>query len=255
LSDIDAFQRECESNAQAMSGDADLRRLSREWIDLSGRYRYAYNWRWCGLPIIQLPPDIVVVQEIVWKVRPTLIIETGVARGGSLVFNASLLAMLDAAEGSGVTPQTSRRRVVGVDIEIRSHNRAAIEQHPFSPMIDLVEGSSVNAAVVSRVREKVREQDVVLVVLDSNHTHEHVLAELEAYASMVTKGSYCVVQDTGIEDAPAEAFANRPFGRGNSPRTAVDVFLRQNPQFVCDTAIDAKTLITSSPGGYLRRQA
>lgn len=253
MSDIDAFQRECAANIAAQGRDAELARLSREWIARSATHKYVYNWRWCGLPIIQLPPDVLVTQEIIWEVRPTLVIETGVARGGSLVFSASLLAMLDAAEATGRTPATTPRRVIGIDIDIRPHNRAAIEAHPFAAMIRLVEGSSIDPRVVADVRSAVRPDDRVLVVLDSNHTHDHVLAELEAYAGLVTPGSYCIVQDTGIEDAPAGSFPDRSWGPGNSPKSAIAAWLPTHPDFAVDAALDDKLLVSSSPGGYLRR--
>jgi cephalosporin hydroxylase len=253
LSDIDAFQRECDANIAAMGSDGELSRLSREWIARSARHKYVYNWRWCGLPIIQLPPDVLVTQEIVWDVRPDVIIETGVARGGSLTFSASLLAMLDAAEATGRTPATTPRRVIGIDIEIRPHNRQAIESHPFAKMIQLVEGSSVAPEIVAEVRGRVRPGERVLVMLDSNHTHDHVLGELEAYAGLVTPGSYCVVQDTGIEFTAPGAFPDRSWGRGNSPLSAIAAWLPGHPEFVVDSSIDHKLQISSSPGGYLRR--
>ncbi|MBM4021130.1 MAG: cephalosporin hydroxylase [Planctomycetes bacterium] len=255
MSDIDAFQRECAANIAAQGRDAELSRLSREWIARSATYKYVYNWRWCGLPIIQLPPDVLVTQEIIWEVRPTLVVETGVARGGSLVFSASLLAMLDAAEATRRTPATTPRRVIGIDIDIRPHNRAAIEAHPFAAMIRLLEGSSIDPRIVADVRSAVRSDDRVLVVLDSNHTHDHVLAELEAYAGLVTPGSYCIVQDTGIDKAADGAFPDRPWGRGNSPLSAVAAWLPRHPEFTVDWSIDHKLQISSSPGGYLRRTA
>jgi cephalosporin hydroxylase len=253
LSDIDAFQRECDANIAAMGSDGELARLSREWIARSAQHKYVYNWRWCGLPIIQLPPDVLVTQEIVWEVRPDVIVETGVARGGSLTFSASLLAMLDAAEATGRTPATTPRRVIGIDIEIRPHNRQAIEAHPFARMIELVEGSSVAPETVAAVRGRVRPGARVLVILDSNHTHDHVLGELEAYAGLVTPGSYCVVQDTGIEFTAPGTFPDRSWGRGNSPLSAIAAWLPGHPEFVVDSSIDHKLQISSSPGGYLRR--
>ena len=200
-----------------------------------------------------LPPDLVVMQEIVWDVRPDVIVETGVARGGSLTFSASLLAMLDTAESTGRTPATTPRRVIGIDIEIRPHNRAALESHPFAPMIRLVEGSSVAPETVAAVQSMVRAKDRVLVILDSNHTHDHVLAELQSYAGLVTPGSYCVVQDTGIEFTAAGAFPDRSWGPGNSPLSAIAAWLPDHPEFVVDRSIDDKLQISSSPGGYLRK--
>lgn len=255
MSDIDAFQRECEANLAVMATDQKLAELSRDWIAHSARFKYVYNWRWCGLPIIQLPPDVLATQEIIWEVRPDVIIETGVARGGSLLFSASMLAILDAAEATGRTPATTPRRVIGIDIDIRPHNRGALESHPFAGMIQLVEGSSVDSSIVANVSRRLHAGDRVLVILDSNHTHEHVLAELEAYAGFVTPGSYCIVQDTGIEDAPAGSFPDRTWGPGNSPKSAIAAWLPRHPEFVIDERLDRKLLITSSPGGYLRRVA
>ncbi len=255
MSDTDAFQRECDANLDGMANDQGLAALSRDWIAHSARYKYVYNWRWCGLPIIQLPPDVLATQEIIWEVRPDVIIETGVARGGSLLFSASMLAILDAAEATGRTPTTTPRRVIGIDIDIRPPNRLALESHPFAGMIHLVQGSSVDSGVVADVSRRLHAGERVLVVLDSNHTHEHVLAELEAYAGFVTPGSYCIVQDTGIEDAPPGSFPGRSWGPGNSPKSAIAAWLPNHPEFIVDRRIDSKLLITSSPGGYLRRVA
>lgn len=251
--DWDKFQRECEHNIAANGHNQSLRKLSRQWMAETSVHKYVYNWRWCGLPIIQFPQDMVAFQEIVWEVRPNVIIETGVARGGSLLLSAALLSLLDVVEGRGVTLHTTSRKVIGIDIEIRPHNRKAIESHPLAPIIQLIEGSSVAEDVVADVRSRVTFGDRVLVILDSNHTHEHVLGELHAYGPLVTPESYCIVQDTGIEDAPQHLFAGRPWRRGNSPKSAVAEFLASHPEFAVDQRIDHKLLISSSPGGYLRR--
>ncbi len=253
LNDIENFERECESNIKAQGEDKDLAALSSAWIAHSAKHKYVYNWRWCGLPIIQLPPDVLITQQIVWEVRPDVIIETGVARGGSLTFSASLLAMLDAAEGTGRTPANTPRRVVGIDIEIRPHNRQAIEAHPFGKMIDLFEGSSIDPQMITAVHKAIKPGSRVLVILDSNHTHAHVLAELEAYAGLVTPGSFIIVHDTGIENAPAGAFPERSWGQGNSPKSAIEAWLPAHPEFFVDERIDHQLLLSSSPGGYLRR--
>lgn len=255
VSDRDAFERECEANLAAMATDRKLATLTRDWLTQSAPHKYVYNWRWCGLPIIQFPADVLVTQEIIWEVRPDVIIETGVARGGSIAFSASMLAVLDSAEATGRTPTTTPRRVIGIDIDIRPHNRHVLESHPFAGMIELVEGSSVDPDIVANVCERVRTDERVLVILDSNHTHEHVLAELMAYAELVTAGSYCIVQDTGIEDAVEGSFPGRSWGPGNSPKSAIAAWLPDHPEFVVDHRIDQKLLLTSSPGGYLRRVA
>jgi cephalosporin hydroxylase len=237
--------------------DADFQSLSAKWKFSSRVFNYSYLFDWLGRPIIQYPQDIVALQELVWAVRPSVIVETGIAHGGSLVLSASLLALLDVAEsvesGRPFDPRHSSRRVIGVDIDIRSHNRVAIEEHPMSAWITMIEGSSIDPVVVREVHSLVSEDDVVMVLLDSNHTHDHVLAELEAYSSLVSPGSYCIVYDTVIEDMPAGSFPDRPWEKGDNPRTAVDAFLARNPNFVSDDAIPGKLQITVAPGGYLRR--
>jgi cephalosporin hydroxylase len=241
VSDPEQFEAEKRARIAAMAADASFRRLSREWFDASCRHRYSYHFTWLGLPVIQYPQDIVALQEIIWRTRPELVVETGIARGGSLVFHASMLELLG---GPG--------RVVGVDIDIRAHNRAAIESHPLARRIALIEGSSVDPAVAQQVRELARGLRSVLVVLDSNHTHEHVARELELYSPLVRSGGYLVVLDTVVEDLPAELFPGRPWGPGNNPRTAVQSFLAGNERFVVDSEIEAKLALTVAPGGYLK---
>lgn len=231
-------------------GTADnLKRLTDEWIGAAQELQYSYNFDWLGLPIIQYPQDIVAMQELVWRIKPDLIIETGIARGGSAIFYASLLELISICGGRSDT------EVVAIDIDIRSHNRAAIEAHPLSKRITMIEGSSVAASVVSRVGDLAKGKETVLVCLDSNHTHEHVLSELEAYGPLVTPGSYCVVFDTLVEMLPDEAIGDRPWKRGDNPMTAVDVYLAQNADFEIDTSVDAKLQISVAPRGYLRRRS
>lgn len=253
MNDHESFDRESLQNISAMAEDADVRRISQEWINATGQYRYVYNWKWLGLPIIQLPADIVATQEIIWNVKPTVIIETGVARGGSIVFNASQLALLDLAEGSSAGVAGSKRRCIGIDIDIRTHNRIALEQHYLAPMITLYEGSSIDPSTADFVAGLIGPEDRVMVILDSNHTHEHVLRELELYAGFVSSGSFLIVHDTGIETAPDAAWDNRDWGRGNNPLTAMHEFLSENNDFVIEHSICDKLLISSSPSGYLRR--
>jgi cephalosporin hydroxylase len=226
--------------AAAMAADPDVQRGLRAFFDATARYRYSYNWTWLGRPIIQYPQDVMALQEIVWRVRPRTIVETGIAHGGSTVFFAS---MLELAGTDG--------RVVAVDIDIRAHNRAAIEAHPLHRRIDLIEGSSVDAAVAARVRALVRE-GAVMVVLDSNHTRDHVSRELDLYAPLVTRDSYLVVMDTVVEHMPDGSFPDRPWGKGNSPLTAVREFLGRTDRFVVDKEIEDKLLVTVAPSGYLR---
>lgn len=224
-----------------MSRDARVREITRQWFDETARHRYSYNFTWLGRPIIQYPQDIVALQEIVWSTKPDLIVETGVAHGGSLILSASLLQLLG-----------SDGLVVGVDIDIRPPNRAAIEAHPLAGRIKLIQGSSTSRAVFEQVQAIAVGRSRTLVILDSNHTHEHVLQELELYSSMVHSGSYLVVMDTVIEVMADDAFPDRPWSRGNNPRTAVREFLAHNHRFEVDQEIENKLLITVAPGGYLR---
>jgi cephalosporin hydroxylase len=221
--------------------------------------RYTYNFQWFGRPIIQFPQDIIGMQELIWQIKPDLIIETGIAHGGSLIFSASMLTLLDycdtAEQGKTLDPQHPNRQVIGIDIDIRAHNRAAIEAHPMANRVNMIEGSSLDPEIIDRVRTMADGYQRILVCLDSNHTHEHVLAELEAYAPLVTPGSYCVVFDTIIEDLPADMFPDRPWGPGDNPKTAVHEYLKTHPEFEIDKQIDHKLLISVAPDGYLRRIA
>lgn len=242
MNEIERFQAEVRDNIAALRADADVQALSRIWVREIARHRYAYNFSWMGRPAIQFPQDMIGVQELVWRIRPDLIVETGIAHGGSLVYSASLLQLLG---GDGI--------VVGVDVDIRAHNRVAIEQHPMAGRIRMIQGSSIDPAVVEQVREHARGRASVLVMLDSNHTHEHVLAELRAYAPLVTPDSYIVVFDTLIEDMPADLIQDRPWGPGNNPKTAVHAYLAEDDRFAIDRDMEAKLLITVAPDGWLRR--
>lgn len=202
---------------------------------------YTYNFDWLGLPIIQYPQDMVAVQEVIWETKPDIIIETGVARGGSLILSASILHLLN-----------NNGRVIGVDIDIRPHNREAIENHPLAFRINLVQGSSTDAQIIEQVKSLISPNDKVMVILDSNHTHEHVLQELYAYSPLVSWGCYLVVMDTAIEDMPEDYFPDRPWGKGNNPKTAVHEFLKQTKRFEIDQSIQNKLLITVAPDGYLK---
>jgi len=251
------FRVQVQKNIDQLGQDWDLQGLSRIWSRESNRYQYTYNFAWLGRPIIQYPQDIVALQELVWQVKPDLIIETGIAHGGSLILSASLLALLDYAEaaeaGTVLDPRQPKRRVLGIDIDIRAHNRAAIEAHPMAHRIDMIQGSSIDQAVIDRVHAIAGGYRRILVCLDSNHTHDHVLAELEAYAPLTSIGSYCVVFDTIIEDMPADMFPDRPWGKGNNPKTAVWEYLKTHSAFEIDTEIHNKLLITVAPDGYLKR--
>ena len=236
---IATFEREVADNIHRQGQDADVQALSRVWMRETVPYKYSYNFSWMGRPIIQYPQDIMALQEIVWRTRPELIIETGIAHGGSLVFFASMLELI-GGEAS----------VLGIDIDIRAHNRAAIEAHPMARRIAMIEGSSVGPEIVGAAAKHAAGKRT-MVVLDSNHTQEHVAAELKAYAPLVTTGCYLVVLDTIIEDMPAAFFADRPWGPGNNPKSAIREFLAGTDRFFVDREIDNKLLISVGPQGYL----
>lgn len=255
----EAFQQERMVRLQQYAQDAHFQSLSADWLQASMQRQYVYNFDWLGRPIIQYPQDMVAMQEIVWRVRPDLIIETGIAHGGSLVLSASLLAMLDMCDaiqaGKVLDPRQSQRKVLGVDIDIRAHNRAAIEAHPMASRIAMVQGSSVAPDVIAQVHAFAKGYQRILVCLDSMHTHEHVLAELQAYAPLVSEGSYCVVFDTFVQDMPPKFFADRPWDVGNNPKTAVHEWLVTHPEFEVDAQWPSKLMVTVAPDGFLRKVA
>lgn len=242
-----------------VASDKSLRDAADEFMRASIQPKYSYNFTWLGRPIIQYPQDMVAMQELIWEVRPDLIIETGIAHGGSLILSASMLAMLDMVDaieqGAQMDPSISRRMVLGIDIDIRQHNRVAIEQHPLASRIRMIQGSSIADEVVEQVRKHASGYSRVLVCLDSNHTHDHVLAELDAYAPLVSQGSYCVVFDTIVEDLPKQLSGDRPWGPGNNPKTAVHKWLSSNSGFMIDKDLENKLLLTVCPDGYLKRVA
>jgi cephalosporin hydroxylase len=259
LSHQESFKQECEKNICGQSADASLRNSTQEFLVRSFSHKYPYNFQHLGRPIIQYPQDIVAIQELIWEIKPDLIIETGIAHGGSLVLSASMLALIDMSEaiesGSAMDPGKSRRKVLGIDIDIRAHNRQAIEAHPMASRIQMIQGSSIAPDVVDQVRKVAEEYTRIMVCLDSNHSHDHVLAELASYARLTSVGSYCVVFDTVVEDLPAGIYPDRPWWPGNSPKTAVHEYLKTHPEFVIDKTIDDKLLISVSPDGYLKRIA
>ncbi len=239
---IIAFEKEVAQGIRASLADAEYMRLSRAWFEKSARHKYPYQFSWMGIPIIQYPQDIVAMQELIWRVRPDLILETGVAHGGSLVFYASMLELLG---GAG--------RVIGIDIDIRAHNRRRLEAHPMMRRITLLEGSSADPALIAQAHALARDAQNPMVVLDSLHTHEHVLSELNAYAPLVKKDGYIVVFDTVVERMPNDTYPGRPWGQGNNPMTAVHEFVKANPAFIIDPIPDEKLLLTTCPDGFLRR--
>lgn len=251
------FEKEMEKRIELISSDNVLRKAAHDFLSASIIPQYSYNFSWFDRPIIQYPQDIIAMQELIWHVKPDLIIETGIAHGGSLIFSASMLALLDIADavvaGKILDPHSSKRKVLGIDIDIRAHNREAIENHPMYSRIQLIQGSSIDPHIINQVHTIAADYCRVLVCLDSNHTHYHVLAEMEAYASLVSIESYCVVFDTVIEDLPAEMFPDRPWGPGNNPKTAVKEYLKSHEEFEIDMTIQNKLLITVAPDGYLKR--
>ena len=244
---MSSFEQEVAARIDANGKNEALESAAKAFTIASIEAKYSYNFSWLGRPVIQYPQDIVAMQELIWQVQPDLIVETGIAHGGSLIFSASMLELNAACGG----PPDAR--VVGVDIDIRAHNRSAIEAHPMFKRIALIQGSSVDPGIVAQVKALAAGRQRVLVCLDSNHTHEHALAELEAYAPLTTVGSYCVVFDTIIEDLPAELYPDRPWGPGNNPKTAVHQYLRTHPEFQIDERVDRQLQISVAPSGYLRR--
>jgi len=270
MDEINSFTKQVEENVRGIGEDRDFRGLTNVWLREAVRHNYAQNFSWMGRPVIQIPQDLYAIQELIWKVKPDLIIETGIAHGGSLIMSASMLALLDYCDavesGQLLDPRSSKRRVVGVDIDIRAHNRKAIESHPMANMIHMIQGSSIASGVIGQVKSIASSYGKIMLFLDSNHTHEHVLAELQAYAPLTSVDSYCVVWDTGIEDMPVDYVNDRPWGKGNNPKTALFEYLKQCQigvmdaqgrlvQFEVDKTIEHKIAVTASWDGFLRRTA
>lgn len=251
------FEEEINERVKNISKNELFVKAAHDFLKLSVVPKYSYNFSWMGRPIIQYPQDMVAMQELIWRVKPDLIIETGIAHGGSLIMSASLLAMLDYVDalGSGelLDPAEPKRRVLGIDIDIRKHNRSAIEAHPMANRINMIQGSSVSPEVIKQVHEYAKNYKRIMISLDSNHTHEHVLQELQAYAPLTSVGSYCIVFDTLIEDMPIDSYPDRPWGPGDNPKTAVWEYLKSHPNFSIDRSIQDKLLITVAPDGYLKR--
>jgi len=238
---IEQFQEECRNEISAMGKDAAIQKEGLDFITKAEKHKYSYHFTWMGRPIIQYPQDMIAMQELIWKVQPDLIIETGVAHGGSLIYYASILELIGKGE------------VLGIDIDIREHNRIEIEKHPMFKRIKLLQGSSISDEVMQEVKRISSGKKTVMVSLDSNHTHEHVLEELKLYAPFVTKDSYLIAFDTVVEDMPENFFTDRPWGKGDNPKTAVHEFLKTNNEFIIDSGIQHKLLITVAPDGYLKR--
>ena len=266
---VAAFDAEIQASIAGYPKDSEWQKLNIDWMYKSFQHKHMYNFRWMGRPIIQYPMDMVALQEIIWDVRPDLIVETGIAHGGSVVYSASLLAMLDMCDciesGEMLDPATPKRKVVGIDIDIREHNRKLIETHPMHNRMHLIEGSSIDEAIVDQVKEFAKDYSRILVCMDSNHTHEHVSRELNSYAPLVSKGSYCIVFDTLVDDLPEDTFPDRPWAPGNNPKTAVREYLENQDTagrmgvdgqplcFEVDQEYNNKLMISVAPEGYLVR--
>ena len=246
MSEIEKFEKERADLIKSNSQNHELLEAADNFLTRSADVNYSYNFSWLGRPIIQYPQDMIAMQEIIWEVKPDMVIETGIAHGGSIIFTASMLALLEACG------EIDNGRVLGIDIDIREHNKKAIENHPMSSKITMYEGSSIDNEMISKVHEFAKQGKKIMVFLDSNHTHDHVLAELKAYADLTSVGSYCVVFDTLIEDRP-QGFYDRPWDKGDNPKTAVWEYLKENDNFEIDKEIDNKILISVAPDGYLKR--
>ena len=240
MNEIEKFKQERKDQMHKMAQDESLNETSLKWFLQSCNYNYSYNFSWLGRPIIQFPQDIMAMQEIIWTVKPDLIIETGIAHGGSLIFSASMLELIGNGE------------VLGIDIDIREHNRVEIEKHPMFRRINMIEGPSTSDEVLNEVKSYAKDKKCILVILDSMHTYNHVLKELELYSGFVTKGSYLIVFDTVVEDMPDDFFNDRPWGKDDNPKMAVREFLKNNDRFEVDKELENKLLITVAPDGYLK---
>ncbi|MEO5648158.1 MAG: cephalosporin hydroxylase family protein [Chitinophagaceae bacterium] len=241
MNPVEGYQAECKKRIELQGKNEKLLQASSQFINETIRSGYSYNFTWMGRPIIQYPQDMVAMQEIIWEVKPDLIIETGIAHGGSIIYYASILELIGKGE------------VLGIDIDIREHNRIEIERHPMSKRINMLQGSAISEEIIELVKPFAVGKNKVMVCLDSNHTHAHVLKELELYSPFVTVGSYLVAFDTVVEMLPADLYADRPWSIGDNPKTAVQEFLKANNDFIIDHELDDKLLVSVAPGGYLKR--
>jgi cephalosporin hydroxylase len=247
MDEIKQFVQDRQNRIDTNKENKLLKDISKQFLQESSFAKYSYNFSWLGVPIIQYPQDIVAMQEIIWDIKPDMIIETGIAHGGSLIFYASMLSLLQSCG------QIDDAKVLGIDIDIREHNKQIIQNHILSEKITMIQGSSIDSDIIKQVQDFAKSAKKILVCLDSNHTHSHVLAELKAYSPLVSIGSYCCVFDTFIEDMPENSFDNRPWDKGNNPKSAVKEFLSTNDNFVIDRDIENKLVISASPSGYLKR--
>lgn len=241
MNPIEQFKKDCDNRIEAFGKNESLKKAAHDFNVVSNKEMYSYHFSWMGRPIIQYPQDMIAMQELIYQIQPDVIVETGIAHGGSLIYYASLMELIGKGE------------IIGIDIDIRDHNREEIEKHPMFKRISLIEGSAIDPALVADVNERIKGKETVMVCLDSNHTHAHVLDELKLYSPMVSSGSYCVVFDTIIEDMPKGMY-DRPWDVGDNPKSAVFEFLESNNDFEIDKSIDNKLLISVCPDGYLKRK-
>ncbi len=246
-SPLEQFKEKAIDRAKLYRNNESLQKAYQAFLAQIVKAKYSYNFFWLGVPIIQAPQDLQALQEIIWEVKPDLIIETGIAWGGSILFNASMLTLLESCG------EIENGEVLGIDIDIREHNKKNILKHPLSKKITMFEGSSIDEKIIEKVYKFAKNKKRILIMLDSLHTHDHVLAELKAYAPLVSLGSYIIVQDTGEEDLPVESTFGRPWKKGNNPKTAVWEFLKENKDFEIDKVIESKLILTASPDGFLKR--
>ena len=244
--DRELFEDNKRAQAIALGRDEQIFDAAANLVVAANKYDYAYLWTWMGVPIIQLPADVMATQEVIWSTKPDVIIETGVARGGSVLFMASLLELI----GKG--------KVIGVDVDIRAHNRDSIERHPMTKRVVLIEGSSTDQEVIAEIRAQIPDSASVMVVLDSDHSRDHVLAELRSYGPMVTPGCYLVVADTilgRLDYTQTPLNRSQVWLRGNEPLSALNAYLEETERFEVDPVLNGKLILSSSPGGYLRCRA
>jgi cephalosporin hydroxylase len=241
MNPVEAYKAECKDRIDLQGKNEQLLQVSKDFTEATIRSGYSYNFTWMGRPIIQYPQDMIAMQEIIWALKPDLIIETGIAHGGSLIFYASILELIGKGE------------VLGIDIDIREHNRLEIEKHPMYKRIKMIQGSAISEEIIEQIKPHAAGKKTVMVCLDSNHTHNHVLKELELYSPFVTAGSYLIAFDTIVEDLPADLYKDRPWTVGDNPKTAVFEFLKTNDNFEIDKSVDNKLLVSVAPDGYLKR--
>ena len=246
-----SFKDKCSAEIINQGNNMLQSTLTQKWFEMANSSNYSYHFESFGRPIIQYPQDIVCVQELIYECKPDLIIETGIAHGGSIINSAAMLTLLDIFEGKD--PRTSHRKVVAIDVDIRKHNREALASHPLNFKYELIEGSSIDSEIIKEVEQHALGNEKVMVMLDSMHTEDHVLSELNAYSKYVNVGSYIIVFDTIIERLPENTHPNRPWNVGNNPQTAIDKWLPENQNFESNIEIDNKLLISVAPNGYIKR--